>query len=63
MVYWMLIFCFEFILCYLSKGHPQDDGYNLRCSKESELPTKDSLLLIEGEYIYDILLGSLLENF
>ena len=37
-------------------------GYSLRCSKVIKEQKKNSLLPIEGEYAYDLLLGSLLKN-
>ena len=59
----MLILSFDFIPCCLSKVSLKVMiGYNLRCLKVIEYPTKDSPLSIEGEYTHDLFSRSLLVN-
>ena len=59
----MLILYLNFIPCFLLEvAHRAMIGYNLRCSKVINYPTRDSPLPIKGEYTYDLLLGSLLGN-
>ena len=60
---WILILYFDFISYYLFEvTHRVIIGYSLRCSKVIEYPTKDSPLLLKGEYTYGLLSRSLLRN-
>ena len=46
-IFWILIMYLDFIRCCLSAvAHRVVIGYNLRCSKVIELPTRDSPLPI-----------------
>ena len=59
----MLIPYFDFIPCCLPEvAHRMMIRYSLGYLKVIEWPTKDSPLLIEGGYTYDLFSRSLLRN-
>ena len=62
-IFWMLIMYLDSIPSFLLEvAHWVIIGYNLRCSKVIELPTRDSSFPIKEEYAYALLSGSLLRN-